>query len=182
MAWIRTIDEDHATDLLKTFYKKYGDPFAGVDNIWKAHSMNPESLRFHYDLYKHLATGKSGLSRMQREMIAIVVSAANGCAYGIKHHGKDLFSLTKNKSLLKALEGDFHTADIPQKDLAMLDYARKLTLAPGEVKKEDVEGLRTAGFKDPDILDIALLTAYCNLESRLASGLGVEIEKSLKDF
>jgi uncharacterized peroxidase-related enzyme len=181
MAWIRTIDEDHATDLLKTFYKKYGDPFTGVDNIWKAHSMNPESLRFHYDLYKHLATGKSALSRMQREMIGVVVSAANGCAYCVRHHGRNLFQLTKNKSLLAAMEGDFRSADIPQKDIAMLAYARKLTVEPGAMAREDVESLRAAGFKDTDILDIALLTAYCNLENRLANGLGVEIEKSLRD-
>ena len=81
MAWIRTIDEDDATGYLKTLYKKYGSPFEGVDNILKIHSLNPESLRFHYDLYKHLMTGKSGLSRMQREMIAVVVSAANECHY-----------------------------------------------------------------------------------------------------
>ncbi len=180
MAWIRTIDEEHATDLLKTYYKKYGDPFEGVDNIWKAHSMNPESLRFHYEFHKHLATGKSGLSRMQREMIGVVVSAANGCAYGVRHHGKGLFQLTKNKALLAAMEGDFKTADVPQKDITMLEYARKLTLTPAKIGKEDVDALRGAGFKDPDILDIALLAAYCNLESRLATGLGVEIERSLK--
>jgi uncharacterized peroxidase-related enzyme len=180
MAWIKTIDEEHATDQLKVFYKKHGDPFAGVDNIWKAHSLNPESLRFHYDLFRQLTTGRSGLSRMQREMIGVVVSAANRCAYGVRHHGKDLFSLTKNKSLLKAMEGDFRSADIPQKDIAMLDYARKLTLDPGGVEKADIDALRTAGFKDADILDIALLTAYCNSYDRVAAGLGVEIEKSLK--
>jgi alkylhydroperoxidase family enzyme len=62
----------------------------------------------------------------------------------------------------------------------MLDYARKLTLDPGGVEKADIDALRTAGFKDADILDIALLTAYCNSYDRVAAGLGVEIEKSLK--
>ncbi len=50
MVWIKTIDEDHATGQLKLYYKKYGDPFEGVDNIWKAHSLNPEALRFHHEL------------------------------------------------------------------------------------------------------------------------------------
>lgn len=81
MAWIKMIAEDQATGQLKTYYKKYGDPFEGVDNILKIHSLNPESLRHHYDLYKHLMAGKSGLSRMQREMIAVVVSKLNGCHY-----------------------------------------------------------------------------------------------------
>ena len=81
MAWIKVIDEDKATGRLKTLYKKYGDPFEGVDNILKIHSLNPGSLRYHYDLYKHLMKGKSGLSLAQREMIAIVVSRINACHY-----------------------------------------------------------------------------------------------------
>ena len=82
MAWIKTIKEGESEDdLLRELYKKYGDPFEGVDNILKIHSLNPRSMRLHYDLYKHLMAGRSGLSRMQREMIAVVVSTANDCHY-----------------------------------------------------------------------------------------------------
>ncbi len=81
MAWIEVIKEDDARGYLKTLYKKFGNPFEGVDNILKIHSLNPESLKYHYDLYKHLSSGRSGLSRMQREMIAVVVSGANNCHY-----------------------------------------------------------------------------------------------------
>jgi len=181
MAWIRTIDQDHATESLKLYYKKYADPFEGIDNIWKVHSLNPDALHHHYELYKHLATGPSALSRMQREMIGVVVSAANRCAYGVRHHAKLLFQLTKNNFLVKAMEGDFRTADIPEKDVAMLEYSRKLTLEPDKVHRSDIEALRNAGFKDTDILDIAQLVAYFNFADRLASGLGVELEDSLKD-
>jgi uncharacterized peroxidase-related enzyme len=81
MAWIKMIDDDKAAGPLKRYYKKYGDPFSGVDNILKIHSLNPESLRHHYEMYKHLMQGESGLSRMQREMVAVVVSKINGCHY-----------------------------------------------------------------------------------------------------
>ena len=81
MAWIKMIPEDEAQDQLKVYYKKYGDPFEGVDNILKILRLDPPSLRYHYDLYKHLMTGPSGLSRMQREMIAVVVSRVNRCHY-----------------------------------------------------------------------------------------------------
>jgi uncharacterized peroxidase-related enzyme len=81
MAYIKFIKEDKAQGQLKTYYKKYGDPFSGVDNVLKIHSLNPESLRFHYEYYKHLMNGPSELSRMQREMIAIVVSRINACHY-----------------------------------------------------------------------------------------------------
>jgi uncharacterized peroxidase-related enzyme len=81
MAWIKMISEEEARGLLKTYYKKYGDPFEGVDNILRIHSLNPESLKHHYEMYKHLMMGESGLSLMQREMIAVVVSKINACHY-----------------------------------------------------------------------------------------------------
>ena len=111
MAWIKTIDEDKATDYLKTYYKKYGDPFEGVPNILKALSLKPDSLRRHYDLFKHLTTGKSRLSRMQREMIGVVTANANGCDYCLRHHKKILYQLTKNPFLIGAIESDYHEAD-----------------------------------------------------------------------
>jgi len=81
MAWIKMIKEDEAHGILRTLYKKYGNPFEGVDNILKIHSLKPESLKYHYNLYKHVTTSPSGLSRMQREMIAVVVSKTNNCHY-----------------------------------------------------------------------------------------------------
>ena len=75
------IGEEDARGVLKSYYKKYGDPSEGVDNILKIHSLNPDSLKHHYEMYRHLMKGQSGLSRMQREMIAVVVSKINACHY-----------------------------------------------------------------------------------------------------
>ena len=81
MAWIRMISMEEATGALKAMYEKYIEPAGVVDNILRIHSLNPKSLRTHYDLYAHLMRGKSDLSRTQREMIAVVVSALNKCHY-----------------------------------------------------------------------------------------------------
>jgi len=82
MAWIKIINEDEATGRLKELYDKYwDDSWAGVDNILRIHSLNVKSMQTHYDLYAHLMRGRSPLSRPQREMIAVVVSAANRCHY-----------------------------------------------------------------------------------------------------
>ncbi len=81
MAWIKVIQEDEADGRLKTLYDQYTDPWGGVDNILKIHSLNVKSLKAHYDLYAHLMRGKSDLSRIQREMIAVVASALNRCHY-----------------------------------------------------------------------------------------------------
>ncbi len=181
MTWIKTIDEDSATDYLKTYYKKYRDPFEGVPNVLKALSLKPESLRFHYDLHKHLTTGNSGLSRMQREMIGVVVSKADGCDYWLRHHKKSLYQLTKNPFLIGAIEDDFHGADVPKKDIAMLEYVEKLATNPSSIEREDIDSLRSAGFKDIDILDIVQLAACYSYADRLASGLGVALEPHMKE-
>jgi uncharacterized peroxidase-related enzyme len=81
MAWIKVIEQSAAVGYLKDLYRKYVEPTGVVDNIMMIHSLNPKSLKTHHELYAHLMRGKSDLSRAQREMIAVVVSAANRCHY-----------------------------------------------------------------------------------------------------
>jgi uncharacterized peroxidase-related enzyme len=177
MAWIKVIKEGEAeNDRLRTFYKKFGDPFEGVDNIMKIHSLNPDSMWKHYDYYKHIMTGPSGLSRMQREMIAVVVSAANNCEYCLTHHRESLYQLTKSDSLCDTIVNDYGSADVGEKDIAMMAFCDRLTRDPGGTRKKDVGALRDVGFRDAEIHDIVQVTAYFNFVSRMASGLGVELE------
>ncbi len=81
MAWIKMIREGEATGELKTLYQKLIEPWGGVDNILKIHSLNPPSLAGHFEFYNTLMRGRSDLTRVQREMIAVVVSALNRCQY-----------------------------------------------------------------------------------------------------
>lgn len=87
MAWIRVIEPEEAgTDpegspLLEELYGQLTSSEGEIDNILKIHSLNPESLTAHLALYKTMMYGRSPLSRAQREMIAVVVSAANQCHY-----------------------------------------------------------------------------------------------------
>ena len=81
MAWIDVISEDDADGDLAEQYSHLIEPWGGVDNILKIHSLNPESLRAHVVVYKVLMYGKSPIRRPQREMIAVVVSAINHCKY-----------------------------------------------------------------------------------------------------
>ncbi len=81
MAWIKVIPEDEATGRLKEYYEKYREPWGGVDHIISIHSLNVKSMKAHYDLYAHLMRGRSGLTRIQREMIAVVASVVNDCHY-----------------------------------------------------------------------------------------------------
>jgi alkylhydroperoxidase family enzyme len=81
MAWIDTIPEDEATGRLARIYAGLVEPWGGVDNILKIHSLNPPSLTAHARLYETLMRGESELSEIDRERIAVVVSAANRCHY-----------------------------------------------------------------------------------------------------
>jgi alkylhydroperoxidase family enzyme len=81
MAWIQMIAEEAARGRLAELYEKYKEPSGEVDNILKIHSLNVKSMQTHYELYAHLMRGRSDLSRIQREMIAVVVSAVNHCRY-----------------------------------------------------------------------------------------------------
>jgi uncharacterized peroxidase-related enzyme len=118
--------------------------------------------------------GKSGLTRIQREMIATVVSATNNCDYCATHHGEALLRLTKNAELVEQIKHDFNRVSLTHKDQAMLRYAVKLTKNPSELQEKDIEELRQVGFSDTDILNINLITSYFNFVNRVALGLGVK--------
>ena len=130
----------------------------------------------HYDYYKHIMTGRSGLSRMQREMIAVVVSAANDCEYCLRHHRENLLELTGNESLCDKVANDHRNVDVGSKDIAMMAFADRLTRDPHQMRHSDVRELREEGFKDGEILDIVQVTAYFNFVNHMANGLGVELE------
>ena len=176
MAWINVINEEKATGSLNDQYKNLIEPWGGVDNILKIHSLNPESLDAHVRLYKMAMYGKSSVQRREKEMIAVVVSTINQCHYWIIHHGEGLLKLTKNKTLVKQLKSDYKLADITPQQMAMLDYSVKLTERPGDMILEDVERLKDAGFNDRAILDINQIVAYFAYVNRVADGLGVELE------
>ena len=81
MAWIRMVGEDEAEGKLAESYTKMREPSGGVDNILKIHSLNPRSLKGHFEVYKSLMRGPGALTLAQREMIAVAVSALNQCVY-----------------------------------------------------------------------------------------------------
>ena len=128
--------------------------------------------------------GKGPLTRIQREMIAVVVSAENKCRYWLHHHGAGLRRLLEVKGLLDSdqeklltsLTSDYRKANLSSADLAMLDYAVKLTRRPGDMHEADVSSLRAQGFDDRAIHDICAIAAYYAFVNRIADGLGVELE------
>lgn len=98
------------------------------------------------------------------------------------HHGAGLLRLTQDRALVDALKSGIDPLSLDAAELRMLDYARKLTLAPEDVNEDDIRSLREAGFSDSGILAINAATAYMNFVNRVAQGLGVELEGQLSAF
>ena len=175
MAWIDTITPDDADGDLAALYDDIADARGGVANVLQAHSLNPDALRDHVELYQTLLFGASNLSRAEREALAVVVSAANDCPYCVRHHAEALAAYWDD-ARVDQLADDYTALDaLSPKLRAACDFAVRLTTAPSEPTEADVERLREAGWTDRDVLDIALITSYFNFVNRLTNGLGVAV-------
>lgn len=177
MPYIKVIQHDEAQGYLKEIYDDLVKKRGKLAEIHKIQSQNAESIVNHMDLYMTIMFGKSPLRRYQREMIAVVVSAANKCDYCITHHGEALNHFWKDADRVRQLAEDYSSTDLNNTDLALCRYAQDLTLKPGEIDKNDqLEVLKNSGIEERALLDAALVIAYFNFVNRLILGLGVELE------
>ncbi len=176
MPFIDVVGEDEAEGELWKLYDHIQQTRGRVSNVLRIQSLHAKGLKAHLDLYLALLYGKGPLTRRQRETIAVVVSAANGCDYCVIHHGEGLNKYLKDDALLQQIKDDFEQADIPDEDKALCRYAVHLTKDPANDRKKAVETLRAAGFDDEQILWTTEVTAYFNFVNRMVHGLGVELE------
>ncbi len=174
MAWIKTIDESEATGRIKDLYEELIQKRGKVSNIMKIQSLNPEAMKRHLDLYMTLLFGKSGLSRAERELIAVVVSATNKCEYCISHHAEALNNYWKDDEKVRQVIETPELLDLSERERSMVHYVTTMTKEPGKIQHKDIDSLREAGFTDEDILNINLIMSYFNFVNRIATGLGVE--------
>lgn len=172
LSWIREIDETDADPALADVYEHIRGQRGRVANILRVHSLDPGALQAHLDLYMHLMFSRSGLSRLEREAVAVAVSAENACAYCVAHHLEALHRYVPNPDVLDAVrEGHHH--HLPMRLAAMLDHARVLTRHPSGCKESHIVALHAAGLDDAEILRVTLVVAYFNFVNRIALGLGV---------
>ncbi len=174
--YIRVIDEDEAEGPLFKLYDEIQSKRGRLSNVLKIQSLDPKGLEAHLDLYMALVFGKGPLSRRERELIAVVVSSANGCEYCYTHHGEALNKYVKDDAFIQQAIKDYTQLDLPAGERALCDYAVGLTKTPGEGRSDAVEALRAAGFDDEAILQATSITAYFNFVNRMVHGLGVELE------
>ena len=174
MSWIDEIDVADADGQLQAIYAELVAKRGKVSNILKVHSLNPEAMQNHLDLYMTVMFGQSGLSRAEREAIGVVVSAVNDCAYCVNHHAEALRRYIEDDEILEMLMSADGLETLEPRLSNIVRYAEKLTSAPAAMTETDLGELRAVGLDDRDILDVALVTAYFNFVNRVAMSLGVE--------
>ncbi len=173
MSWIDEVDVDDAEGKLEAIYAELLKKRGKVSNILKVHSLNPEAMANHLDLYMTVMFGASGLSRAEREAVAVVVSATNECAYCVNHHAEALRRYIKDDETLELLMSADGLETLEPRLSNIVRHAEKLTSAPSAMTEIDLGELRAVGLTDKDILDLTLVVGYFNFVNRIALGLGV---------
>jgi uncharacterized peroxidase-related enzyme len=151
------------------YFKLCEDKLGFVPNVLKAFAFDMTKLEAFVAYRNDLMTGESGLSKLEREMIATAVSAYNRCYYCITAHGASVRYLSGDPVLGELMVMNYRAARLTRRQRAMLDFAVKLTAEPWAVEEADREALRRAGFSDRDIWDIAAVAGFYNMTNRLAS-------------
>jgi uncharacterized peroxidase-related enzyme len=147
-----------------------------VAHLWQTLASDPPVLEALHGLYRTLMEDPVPLTRAQAEMIAVVVSATNGCGYAVAHHGPQLARALGSEALARAVAMDYRAADLTARDRVLLDACVALTCEPSERTRADVERVREYGFDDPAILRATAITAFFNLTNRIVQGLGIALE------
>lgn len=180
-AWIKMIALEDAKGPLAAAYEKVKTPHGTVDNVMKAHSLRPHTMEGHVALYRSvLHNPDNTLPFWFLEVVASYVSMLNRCDYSLSHHFANASRLMKDparaESVRQALLDRAPERVFEGSELALLQYAGKLTTDVAAMVKHDIEALHAAGCDDGQILEVNQVCAYFNYSNRLLNGLGVTTE------
>ena len=159
-----------APDLQK-YFALCDEKIGFLPNVLAVYSFHEPKLRAFIGMYNDLMLEDSPLSKLEREMIAVVVSSANRCYYCQVAHGQAVRELSGDPALGELLVMNYRSAKLPEHQRAMLDFAHKLTVTPDAVVEDDRAALRKAGFSERAIFDIASVAAFFNMTNRVATAI-----------
>jgi uncharacterized peroxidase-related enzyme len=154
---------------MQAYFAKCSEKLGFVPNVLAAYSFDAAKLETFVALYNDLMLAPSGLSKLEREMIAVAVSSQNRCYYCLVAHGAAVRALSGDPVLGELMAMNYRATRLSKRHRAMLDFAVKVTTESWKVEEEDREALRRAGFSDRDIWDIAAVAAFYNMTNRVAS-------------
>ncbi|WP_249691855.1 peroxidase-related enzyme [Stappia sp. WLB 29] len=162
-------DEGELSEATRAYFDKCREKLGMVPNVLAAYAFSEAKLSAFTQMYNDLMLADSGLSKLEREMIAVAVSAVNRCFYCLTAHGAAVRQLSGDPELGELMVMNYRVAELSPRHRAMLDFSVKLTERPAEILEDDRQGLRDAGFSDRDIWDIAAVASFFNMSNRMAS-------------
>jgi uncharacterized peroxidase-related enzyme len=157
------------TPEMAAYFAKCEEKLGFIPNVLKAYAFDMPKLSAFVAMYNDLMLAPSGLSKLEREMIAVAVSAHNRCYYCLVAHGAAVRQLSGDPPLGELMVMNYRTARLSKRERAMLDFAVKLTAEPWLMEEEDRARVRAAGFSDRDMWDIAAVAGFFNMTNRVAS-------------
>ena len=162
--------EEQVKNYLEIVQQKLGF----TPNVLAAFAKFPKQFEGFTKLYNALMLGESGLTKLEREMIAVTVSSENHCFYCLVAHGSAVRELSNDPQLGERIAANFKSAELPKKQEELLNFTKKLTKDPSEICENDRKKLRNVGYKDRDIWDISAIVGLFNMTNRLASATEME--------
>jgi uncharacterized peroxidase-related enzyme len=163
------LKEAAPSDAMAAYFKKCEEKLGFVPNVLKAYAFDMAKLEAFVAMYNDLMLAPSGLSKLEREMIAVAVSSVNRCYYCLVAHGAAVRTLSEDPALGELMVMNYRAARLSPRERAMLDFAVKLTAEPWAVEEADRDALRKVGFAERDIWDIAAVAGFFNMSNRVAS-------------
>ena len=162
--------EDQVNNYLEIVQQKLGF----IPNVLAAFAKFPKQFEGFTKLYNALMLGESGLTKLEREMIAVTVSSENHCFYCLVAHGSAVRELSNDPQLGERIAANFRSAELPKKQEELLNFTKKLTKDPSEIGENDRKKLRDVGYSDRDIWDISAIVGLFNMTNSLASATEME--------
>jgi len=165
---------DPLPEQTRKYFDVCEDKLGMVPNVLRAYAFDIEKLNAFTAMYNDLMLADSGLSKLEREMIAVAVSSINRCWYCQVAHGAAVRALSGKPELGEAMVMNWRMADLDERQTAMLSFAEKVTIESSKINEKDRQALRDVGFSDRDIWDIASVTGFFNMSNRVASATAMQ--------
>jgi len=153
----------------QAYFDKCVEKLGMVPNVLRAYAFDIDKLNAFTALYNDLMLASSGLTKLEREMIAVTVSSINKCYYCLTAHGAAVRALSGDPKLGEMLVMNWRVAPLDARQRAMLDFAERMTLASAGIEEHHRDALRQVGFTERDIWDIASVVGFYNMSNRIAS-------------
>ena len=161
--------EEPLNDSQKRYLEVCDEKLGFIPNVLTAYAWHSTKFDAFTRMYNDLMLGASNLTKLEREMIAVVVSSANHCYYCLTAHGAAVRTLSGDPKLGEQMVMNYRTAQLTPKLRAALDFAYALTINPTEIDDPDRQKLRDAGWSDREIWDIAAVAAFFNMSNRMSA-------------